>query len=162
MVRVTKNCYSRFQRPISFILLLSGCCQRRRAIVIEDTTFPCRFKKEKSYRELVVIGNRGNRIGTAIGNWRGDKRLHVCNSSCIRKQSKFKSTRKIKDRADREREREKLGLTACQTFHPFATCDSVKDRSYERKRKRDGTFAPWRAIDRSTSIISKTRAIYLK
>lgn len=69
----------------------------------------------------------------------------MCNSSRIRKQSKFKSTRKIKDRGKRERERENF-LTTYQTFHPFATNDSAEDieREIDRERERE-TFAPSRA-----------------
>lgn len=71
----------------------------------------------------------------------------MCNSSRIRKQSKFKSTRKIKDRGKRERERENF-LTTYQTFHPFATNDSAEDIEREidteREKERE-TFAPSRA-----------------
>lgn len=67
----------------------------------------------------------------------------MCNSSRIRKQSKFKSTRKIKDRGKRERERENF-LTTYQTFHPFATNDSAEDIEREIDRERE-TFAPSRA-----------------
>lgn len=67
----------------------------------------------------------------------------MCNSSRIRKQSKFKSTRKIKDRGKRERERENF-LTTYQTFHPFATNDSAEDieREIDTEREKERPLHP--------------------